>query len=360
MASLPSHSGASSRTLHLVFNSTDKVRSFLAAATCELSGSGHRQTIVAIDDRSGSNGIQSLREHAALVLVKNGKTNFKFWNFYRACCREIAERPPSTLHLHGITSYVIGLLALRNSGARSKVVYSALDSCSITTLPLSHGRRANAARSLMLPMKAAANATFPPEPWGSTYLVGSPVDEAFLNGPRNESASPTVLSGGGDADRRTADNLAQIAVLLSAEELRIGFEWLGDASAAMTECFQAAGVRITEVGDRLVHADKLSKGWIYVVPRKTQGYPLPLIQALAAGLPSVVLDCPQHRYVVEHGKTGFLCASEEEMVRTIAQLIDDAALRHRIGRNARASARARFESSAFRQKLLNCYAVSHV
>jgi hypothetical protein len=360
MASTSSESSASSRTLHLVFNSTDKVCGFLAAATSELSGSGNRQTIVAIDDPSSSTDIGKLREHAVLVLVKNGKANFKFWNFYRACCREIAAHPPSTLHLHGITSYVIGLLALRKSSAKSKIVYSALDSCSITTLPLSHGRRSSAARSLMLPVKAAANATVPPEPWGSTYLVGIPVDEAFLNCPRDEATSPTILSGGVDADRRTVDNLSQIAVLLSAEELKIGFEWLGEASAAMTECFQAASVRIVDVGDRLVHAHQLSKGWIYVVPRKTTGYPLSLIQALAAGLPSVVLDCPQHRYVIEHGRTGFLCASEEEMVRTIAQLIDDSVLRHRVGRNARASARARFESSAFRHKLLNCYAVSHV
>jgi glycosyltransferase involved in cell wall biosynthesis len=94
---------------------------------------------------------------------------------------------------------------------------------------------------------------------------------------------------------------------------------------------------------------------MYVAPGSTRGFPLVLVQAMAAGLACVALDCDQYRDIVQDGRTGFLCASETEMVRRIAMLVDDAGLRAAMGAAARVSAHDRFSEANFDDKLLTAY-----
>jgi len=107
-------------------------------------------------------------------------------------------------------------------------------------------------------------------------------------------------------------------------------------------------------------ASRLAAGWIYIALGGARGFPLFLAAAMAAGLPCVATDCPPHRELIRDGETGFLCRSEHEMIRSIATLIDDPALRGRIGGAARGEAKQRFGASSFSIKLLAAYAVKTV
>jgi len=58
---------------------------------------------------------------------------------------------------------------------------------------------------------------------------------------------------------------------------------------------------------------------------------LKIIQYMAAGLPVVASPIGANNYVVQEGETGFLPASEEEWIKALSALIEDRALRRRMG-----------------------------
>jgi glycosyltransferase involved in cell wall biosynthesis len=338
------------RILHLASTVTDEVFGVLGPATRELSRMGRLQSIVLFDEARTRDNVERLRCHAELVGVDvadgvEGRARYRA--LYEACCREIVRSRPSTLHFHGLAACVVGALALRRSGVTGQVLYSLQERRSRVALRAAGWLIRVLAQRSLHPARRAAVTTFPledhaPGSRGLRHLVEHPVHAAFLAAPRDEAPAPRVLSGGTHAGTRAIDILSQIAVLLSAEALDIEFRWLGRMDGSTASRFHAAGIRIVDTDDEAVQAMEFARGWLYVAPWWTQGYPLFLIEAMAAGLPGVVLDCPRHRQVVEHGTTGFVCASGDEMVRAVALLLDDPALRRRMGDAARECTRARF------------------
>ena len=339
-----------SRILHLTSTVTDEVVGFLGPATRELSRMGRPQSIVLFDEARTRADAERLRRHAELVGVDvaDGGGRARYRALYEACCREIARDRPATLHFHGLAACIVGALALRRSGATGQVLYSLRGRRSRVALRAAGWLIGMLARRSLRPSRRAAVAIFPlevraPGSCDLRHLVEHPVHAAFLAAPRDEAPAPRVLSGGTHAGTRSIDILSQIAVLLSAEALAIEFRWLGSMDEATASRFRAAGIRSVDVDDdEAARAAELARGWLCVAPGGTRGHPLFLIQAMAAGLPGVVLDCPRHRQVVEHGTTGFVCASGDEMVRAVALLLDDHALRRRMGDAARERMRARF------------------
>lgn len=62
-----------------------------------------------------------------------------------------------------------------------------------------------------------------------------------------------------------------------------------------------------------------------------------LLEAMAAGLPVVVMDNPAERSIVENGKTGIIARSAEEFCEAVLKLCSDEKQREVIGKNARGS-----------------------
>lgn len=60
-----------------------------------------------------------------------------------------------------------------------------------------------------------------------------------------------------------------------------------------------------------------------------------VLEAMAVGRPVLASDIPGNRSLVEHGVTGFLFRTEEDLERTAERLIDDPALRRALGDAAR-------------------------
>ena len=86
--------------------------------------------------------------------------------------------------------------------------------------------------------------------------------------------------------------------------------------------------------------------------------PLSLIEAQVAGLPAVVSDVVGCRDVVKDGVTGFVCRSDDELAVRLKQLIDDPALRHKMGRAAREIGLERFSIARMHREMMSVYGLS--
>jgi glycosyltransferase involved in cell wall biosynthesis len=76
----------------------------------------------------------------------------------------------------------------------------------------------------------------------------------------------------------------------------------------------------SELGDEMRRAD------IFLFPSELEGHPQVLLQAAGCGLPSVAMNS-YHPDAIVDGKTGFLAASDEELVQKFNVLVHDDELR---------------------------------
>ena len=77
---------------------------------------------------------------------------------------------------------------------------------------------------------------------------------------------------------------------------------------------------------------------VFLFPSRIEGLPRVTLEAAAAGIPAVVFDDYRAASVV-HGTSGFMVATEEEMMAGLGQLIGDRELRRRMGAAAAEHAR---------------------
>ncbi len=135
-----------------------------------------------------------------------------------------------------------------------------------------------------------------------------------------------------------------------------GFDRLIEAMAIVSKVHPEWSLRIVGEGsqrqslqtqiDRLNLGDRVSMpGWIqpaspelceatvYVLPSRYEGFPSALMEAMAAGVPSVAVDCPSGpRAIIEDAQNGLLVSNDVAGIASgIQRMISDAAFRERIG-----------------------------
>lgn len=356
--SLPCHG---MRLLHIVGKVTDEVFSFLGPATQALSNSGHAQHIVTIDSPLHRHHVEQFDVHATVTRIPEASNPIVEWNAVRQACRsELAKGDIGALHVHGLLPLLVSSAASHSATTRAPIVYSPHGSRSLGNSRFMGRVAMWAARSVTRHGRPSAIVTLPREVaaferWEVADVIENPVADVFFSVARREAGKPLIVTGGRETSIRSVEIFSQLAVLLSGEELGLAFNWFGSVPVVAQEQMKAAGISILPILRDDEFADEVSKGWMYVAPGSTHGFPLFLAQAMAAGLPCVALDCDQHREIIEDGRNGFLCASEQEMVSVIAALVDDVALRRRMGALARATAEARFRMSQFEDKLMTAY-----
>jgi hypothetical protein len=350
------------KVLHVVGHVTDEVFSFLGPATTALADSGLKQAVVMIDEVRYRHHLANLNESAEVVLTPTMSNPVTQWRaVLRACRLALANGPLLAMHLHGLLPCLVGAGAVRAAGLQPLIFYSPHGSRSLGSMRTAGTLALFVLRPLLRPLPRAAIVTVPREAsacksWESVSLVESPVGEAFHTVLRNEALHPLVVTGGHAHSARSVELFAQLAVLLGGEDLRIGFNWIGTVDAVSRQRLTAANVGVLDARNESEHASRLAAGWIYLALGGTRGFPLFLAQAMAAGLPCVATDCPQHQEVIRDGETGFLCQSERDMIGRIAMLVDCPTLRARIGKAAREEAKRRFGAARFNANLLAAYA----
>lgn len=99
---------------------------------------------------------------------------------------------------------------------------------------------------------------------------------------------------------------------------------------ALASCVHFLGMR-NDVNQLLSALD------VFALSSTSEGYSLALVEAAAAALPIVATDVGGNREIVQHDRSGLLVASQDAsaMAASLARLVDDPALRERMGAQAR-------------------------
>jgi glycosyltransferase involved in cell wall biosynthesis len=348
--------------VHVVGQVTDEVLASLRASLQACAAHGVETCVVLIDRERHRYCLVHLDESAELFLVAPVRNPLSQW---RAVARTIDAllhgEPPQAVHLHGLLPCAVGVLALHRARMQVPVYFSLYGFRTLNRVGRAAARALARWRKLLQGAQPAAITYVPREEralqiWSTSGLHKSPGDGLRFPAPRHESNQPLVLSGGHDLGFKSIKTFSQLAVLLGGGENRIGFRWIGRVAGEEERHLHAAGVRVLGTDDK-DHALHLTSGWLYVAPDVAEGFPVTLVSAMALGLPCVAMDCEQHRQVISHGLTGYLCSNVPDFLACISALLRDAALREHMGREARQQAVLRFNAESFGKRLFAAYSL---
>ena len=175
-------------------------------------------------------------------------------------------------------------------------------------------------------------------------VPGSGVDLARFTGERVDRNAVTVVFAGRLLRSKGIPHLVEAARILRINAGTVRVRVLGEPDPGNPDSLQpseidawrAEGVvefpgHVADIAEALADAD------IAVLPSDREGLPRFLLEAGAAGLPSVATDVPGNRDVVDDGVTGLLVpfGAPADLAEAITRLASDPRLRDEMGRAAR-------------------------
>ncbi len=349
--------------LHIVGDLTEAVFGFMGPATETLARAGYQQTVVMLDQPSHRHLQGRFRKGIHLVTVPCEPRSRRHWlTLARVVQQQIGQQAFSAVHLHGFLPWALGTRMGRLLPRETRVYYSP------------HGSRT---LGLLRPLQIALGGLMSlagvrqPEVIASSLsdaqrlkgLVAAtiqtaetPVDERFFQAVRHEARRPLLVSGDPEGNPRSVELFCRLAVLLSAAELGLSFNWYGPTDELTAARLKAANVGGFSIHETAELVSRLSAGWIFMAASETEEFPVMLSWAMALGLPCVAADTPHHRDLIRDGATGLLYRSEEEALAQVSRLIDDPALREKLGQAARQQVRERLSPARLDQAILGAYA----
>ena len=349
------------RVVHAVGRLTDSVFRFVGPATEALAQSGSPQVVLALQDPDNLHLAERFHRSVEVITLPMGRNPARRWKRWMDAFRHIAGQGAiETVHLHGFIPSA--LVAPLFSGSRStQLIYSPHGSRSHKRTTLIQIGASLIARPLMRFLPAHSLVSMPSEAQvlsakgAEVHVVEAPVDAAYLAVQAPHAPHPLVVAGVHDDPDHTASRFAQLAVLLGNGDHGLAFRWIGPVDDESQHRLAAAEVGVCSERDNTERARQLAAGWVFLCPAVNHGFPGHITEAMACGLPVVALDCAAHRDLVSHGRTGYLCSNDEEMLTRVSELISQPELRQQMGEHARDVARTRFSPGKFNQDLLKTY-----
>lgn len=348
--------------VHVVGNASESVLNLLRNSLRSSAAYGLECSVVLIDKDANRHCLVHLDDSAELFLVSHVRNPFSQW---RAVARTIdtllQTDKPQSFHLHGLLPSIVGVLTLHRAGSGAPVYFSLYGFRTLNFLGMC-AARALARLKSVLQSAAPAPITYVPQEkhalqiWNGRVHTAGVSHGAHPDECRHESLQPLIIAGGHGQGPHAAELFSQLAVLLNGGENHIGFQWIGQAAQPESDLLRAAGVRMLGM-DGEDHALHLALSWIYLGTDTTPGFPIALLSAMAMGLPCVALDCEQHRKVISHGETGYLCADVQEFLECICALLEDKSMRLRLGKAAQRQAVLQFNASSLGRRLFAAYAL---
>lgn len=108
---------------------------------------------------------------------------------------------------------------------------------------------------------------------------------------------------------------------------------------------------VSNVNDFLAAAD------IFVLPSRAEGMSNALLEAMAMGLPCIATNVPGNDVLIEHEQDGLLTSAEDpfDMSLALTRLIEDGALRKKLGNAARDKVLMRYSIDVIAKAYINLY-----
>lgn len=187
---------------------------------------------------------------------------------------------------------------------------------------------------------------------------GISLDAIRPRGPHAVTRQVTVATAGRISPARNPELFASVARRLAQTGLH--FVWLGGGEPEAESALRAAGVEVT---GWLPHArllELLGGVDIYLQPSRWEGLPVAVMEAMASGLPVVATDIVGNSDLVQHGRTGWLARSEDQLVDGVRCLGRDPALRTRWGGAAREHVRRSHSSHSMMRHLYRAYGLGGI
>lgn len=193
----------------------------------------------------------------------------------------------------------------------------------------------------------------------STVILGSGVDVERLRQRETGPERPNFVMVGRMLWSKGVREFIEAARLIADIHPGCGFTIIGgtqEAYASRNPDFvprswmeenAAAGSGVEWTGHQSpdVVEDRMKRATAAALPSYGEAAPRVLMEAAALGVPAIAADSPGCRAVVVDGTTGLLCAPKDSrsLAETMLRLLEDPALRIRLGRAARVRAVETFD-----------------
>ena len=128
---------------------------------------------------------------------------------------------------------------------------------------------------------------------------------------------------------------ADIARRINTKRSDVEFVWIGGGEKKDVDNLESAGVHVTGMMDRSEVLKLVPTLDIFFQTSAYEGLSLALLEAQASGIPAVVTKIPGNDEVVQHGETGFVGQSEDELFDNLEILLDSEEMRVEMGRQAK-------------------------
>ena len=193
-----------------------------------------------------------------------------------------------------------------------------------------------------------------------TIVIRNAVDVGTLRPRTPVETRPTrLVSVGRLAEPKDFSTLVSAVGLLPRGSVELKILGDGPQRAAIEKQIGELGLRgivalvgeVDDVPERLVAAD------LFVLSSRSEGMPMSILEAMAAGLPVVATDVGGIHEMISDGEAQVLVgpADPKALADSIASLIDDAELRNRIGTSNRCRVESQFALPRWREEHLTLY-----
>ncbi len=135
---------------------------------------------------------------------------------------------------------------------------------------------------------------------------------------------------------------ADIARKINTKRDDVEFIWIGGGEKDDVENLEASGVSVTGMLDRSEALKIVPTLDVFFQTSAYEGLSLALLEAQASGIPAVVTKIPGNDEVVQHGKTGFVGESEDELMQYLETLLDSEEQRINMGLQAKEYTKSNF------------------
>lgn len=135
---------------------------------------------------------------------------------------------------------------------------------------------------------------------------------------------------------------ADIARKINSNRDDVEFIWIGGGEKDDVDNLESAGVSVTGMLDRDEVLKIVPTLDIFFQTSAYEGLSLALLEAHASGIPAVVTKIPGNDEVVQHGETGFVGETEEELMGSLEVLLKSEVKRIEMGKKAKQYSKANF------------------
>ncbi|QDT06129.1 N-acetylgalactosamine-N,N'-diacetylbacillosaminyl-diphospho-undecaprenol 4-alpha-N-acetylgalactosaminyltransferase [Rubripirellula lacrimiformis] len=336
----------------------------MAGLASRLVGRGHKVTLVTMDDgQSDRHAVDEAVQRRFLdVMAVSGGPVSAIMNLRRrvlAIRTAIADAKPDVVLSFCDRTNVLavmatqGMLPGRHGTGNVPVVISERSDPSQQCLGTAYEwlRRQTYRRADRIIAQTQASADFlqsllprprEPHPAKSVDVIPSAVDIPVVYSDRSVASSSERIISIGRLERekgfdRLLEAMGEIAVRHPGWQLTILGE--GSQRSALTAQARSLGIetRLSMPGWVSPVWSPLSEAAIYVMPSRYEGFPSALMEAMAAGVPSVAVDCPSGpEAIVDSQQNGLLVTNDVAgIVGGIEQMITDPERRESMGQAGR-------------------------